>query len=229
VQHLLLHDGVGSFGRCCFVALSRMVQLSAISWRHVLEGLPQEQIFESACMPRAPMPKKRCSCSNFIWLLCVGTGRHFYLPLHSACLHTICCSLFDPLSRPPFLQADMAKSKNHTNHNQNFKAHRNGIKRPSLGTKISTKGVSFLSLSNPLLPTPSSQHRIHLYLYAMSNEQVHIFTVARHDFLSENPLRCIEFTRNRWTGKMEAGRQGGTLKQQCARVSRTEKASEREG
>ena len=36
----------------------------------------------------------------------------------------------------------MAKSKNHTNHNQNFKAHRNGIKRPRLGTKISTKGVS---------------------------------------------------------------------------------------
>ena len=36
----------------------------------------------------------------------------------------------------------MAKSKNHTNHNQNFKAHRNGIKRPTLGTKISTKGVS---------------------------------------------------------------------------------------
>ena len=36
----------------------------------------------------------------------------------------------------------MAKSKNHTNHNQNFKAHRNGITRPTLGTKISTKGVS---------------------------------------------------------------------------------------
>lgn len=39
----------------------------------------------------------------------------------------------------------MAKSKNHTNHNQNYKAHRNGIKRPKFGTKVSTKGVSFLS------------------------------------------------------------------------------------
>ena len=36
----------------------------------------------------------------------------------------------------------MAKSKNHTNHNQNRKAHRNGIKRAKTGTKISTKGVS---------------------------------------------------------------------------------------
>ena len=33
----------------------------------------------------------------------------------------------------------MAKSKNHTAHNQNFKAHRNGIKRAKTGTKISTK------------------------------------------------------------------------------------------
>eukprot|EP00286_Rhodomonas_abbreviata_P006789 CAMPEP_0181326840 /NCGR_PEP_ID=MMETSP1101-20121128/21739_1 /TAXON_ID=46948 /ORGANISM="Rhodomonas abbreviata, Strain Caron Lab Isolate" /LENGTH=73 /DNA_ID=CAMNT_0023435373 /DNA_START=46 /DNA_END=267 /DNA_ORIENTATION=+ len=35
----------------------------------------------------------------------------------------------------------MAKSKNHTNHNQNYKAHRNGIKRPKFGTKVSTKGM----------------------------------------------------------------------------------------
>jgi large subunit ribosomal protein L29e len=48
---------------------------------------------------------------------------------------------------------EMAKSKNHTNHNQNFKAHRNGIKRPRLGTKISTKGVSS--------PTPAPP-RVHL-------------------------------------------------------------------
>ncbi|KIY72962.1 hypothetical protein CYLTODRAFT_449430 [Cylindrobasidium torrendii FP15055 ss-10] len=35
----------------------------------------------------------------------------------------------------------MAKSKNHTNHNQNKKAHRNGIKRPSAGRTTSMKGV----------------------------------------------------------------------------------------
>jgi hypothetical protein len=45
----------------------------------------------------------------------------------------------------------MAKSKNHTNHNQNFKAHRNGIQRPTLGTKISTKGVSYFPPSCPIL------------------------------------------------------------------------------
>ena len=36
----------------------------------------------------------------------------------------------------------MAKSKNHTNHNQNRKAHRNGIKKPKKNRYNSTKGVS---------------------------------------------------------------------------------------
>ncbi|CBZ51150.1 ribosomal protein RPL29 [Toxoplasma gondii TgCatPRC2] len=35
----------------------------------------------------------------------------------------------------------MAKSKNHTNHNQNKKAHRNGIKKPQRKRKMSTKGM----------------------------------------------------------------------------------------
>lgn len=35
----------------------------------------------------------------------------------------------------------MAKSKNHTNHNQNKKAHRNGIKKVKVGRKMSMKGV----------------------------------------------------------------------------------------
>ncbi|EPQ59372.1 hypothetical protein GLOTRDRAFT_109653 [Gloeophyllum trabeum ATCC 11539] len=35
----------------------------------------------------------------------------------------------------------MAKSKNHTNHNQNKKAHRNGIKKPKTNRTRSLKGV----------------------------------------------------------------------------------------
>merc|ERR1712205_61922 len=35
----------------------------------------------------------------------------------------------------------MAKSKNHTNHNQNRKAHRNGIKKPKEYKYKSTKGM----------------------------------------------------------------------------------------
>ena len=54
----------------------------------------------------------------------------------------------------------MAKSKNHTNHNQNFKAHRNGIKRPRLGTKISTKGVSSRFLTRTTLLLPHGQQDI---------------------------------------------------------------------
>ncbi|CAO1613213.1 unnamed protein product [Sympodiomycopsis kandeliae] len=35
----------------------------------------------------------------------------------------------------------MAKSKNHTNHNQSRKAHRNGIKKPKSNRYPSLKGV----------------------------------------------------------------------------------------
>lgn len=36
----------------------------------------------------------------------------------------------------------MAKSKNHTNHNQNKKAHRNGIKKVKSGQDMNMKGVT---------------------------------------------------------------------------------------
>ncbi|KAG8710422.1 60S ribosomal protein L29 [Ceratobasidium sp. 394] len=41
----------------------------------------------------------------------------------------------------PFPSGSMAKSKNHTNHNQNKKAHRNGIKKPKTHFAGSMKGV----------------------------------------------------------------------------------------
>ncbi|XP_033250750.1 60S ribosomal protein L29-like [Drosophila miranda] len=42
----------------------------------------------------------------------------------------------------------MAKSKNHTNHNQNKKAHRNGIKRPMRKSHESTMGMDVKFLIN---------------------------------------------------------------------------------
>uniref|UniRef100_A0A1I7XRM5 60S ribosomal protein L29 n=1 Tax=Heterorhabditis bacteriophora TaxID=37862 RepID=A0A1I7XRM5_HETBA len=42
----------------------------------------------------------------------------------------------------------MAKSKNHTNHNQNRKAHRNGIKKPKKQRFMSMKGVDPKFLKN---------------------------------------------------------------------------------
>ena len=46
----------------------------------------------------------------------------------------------------------MAKSKNHTNHNQGYKNHRNGIKRPLRNKHQSLKGVNYFKLiSNPKL------------------------------------------------------------------------------
>ncbi|KAF4519977.1 hypothetical protein B566_EDAN005477 [Ephemera danica] len=42
----------------------------------------------------------------------------------------------------------MAKSKNHTNHNQNRKAHRNGIQKPKRYRHESTRGVDSKFLKN---------------------------------------------------------------------------------
>nr|ACV20957.1 large subunit ribosomal protein 29 [Diplogasteroides magnus] len=42
----------------------------------------------------------------------------------------------------------MAKSKNHTSHNQNRKDHRNGIKRPKKQRYMSMKGVDPKFLKN---------------------------------------------------------------------------------
>uniref|UniRef100_A0A674N5G7 60S ribosomal protein L29 n=2 Tax=Takifugu rubripes TaxID=31033 RepID=A0A674N5G7_TAKRU len=44
--------------------------------------------------------------------------------------------------------AEMAKSKNHTSHNQSRKAHRNGIKRPKSNRYESLKGVDSKFLRN---------------------------------------------------------------------------------
>ncbi|OXU29746.1 60S ribosomal protein L29 [Nasonia vitripennis] len=42
----------------------------------------------------------------------------------------------------------MAKSKNHTNHNQSRKAHRNGIKKPKRNLHESTLGMDLKFLRN---------------------------------------------------------------------------------
>ncbi|XP_009789604.1 PREDICTED: 60S ribosomal protein L29-1-like [Nicotiana attenuata] len=42
----------------------------------------------------------------------------------------------------------MAKSKNHTAHNQSYKAHRNGIKKPRKHRHSSTKGMDPKFLRN---------------------------------------------------------------------------------
>ncbi|KAG1842183.1 ribosomal L29e protein family-domain-containing protein [Suillus subalutaceus] len=44
----------------------------------------------------------------------------------------------------------MAKSKNHTNHNQNRKAHRNGIRRPQTNKSRSLRGVDAKFRKNSL-------------------------------------------------------------------------------
>lgn len=64
----------------------------------------------------------------------------------------------------------MAKSKNHTNHNQNRKAHRNGIKRPKVKRHESTLGVSIIN-ENPFRTdysmNRSSDSLIHVLAFQM--------------------------------------------------------------
>ncbi|KAI4344804.1 hypothetical protein L6164_011993 [Bauhinia variegata] len=50
-------------------------------------------------------------------------------------------------SASPLLQ-EMAKSKNHTAHNQSYKAHKNGIKKPRRHRHTSTKGMDPKFLRN---------------------------------------------------------------------------------
>ncbi|KAI3716722.1 hypothetical protein L1987_67796 [Smallanthus sonchifolius] len=47
-----------------------------------------------------------------------------------------------------FVKEEMAKSKNHTAHNQSYKAHRNGIKKPRKHRHTSTKGMDPKFLRN---------------------------------------------------------------------------------
>ncbi|WRX20647.1 Large ribosomal subunit protein eL29 - like 1, partial [Theobroma cacao] len=46
------------------------------------------------------------------------------------------------------LASEMAKSKNHTAHNQSYKAHKNGIKKPKRHRHTSTKGMDPKFLRN---------------------------------------------------------------------------------
>ncbi|TVU21242.1 hypothetical protein EJB05_30867, partial [Eragrostis curvula] len=53
------------------------------------------------------------------------------------------------LSSPRFGSlGEMAKSKNHTAHNQSYKAHKNGIKKPKRNRQTSTKGMDPKFLRN---------------------------------------------------------------------------------
>jgi large subunit ribosomal protein L29e len=101
------------------------VRSSAAAWRHPTGGLAHR------------------SCVSLLGVaLCVGT-RHLALfwPVGGKSLTAL------PLS---LLQVVMAKSTNHTAHNQSYKNHRNGIKKPMAlgkGQSRTLKGVRSRRLS----------------------------------------------------------------------------------
>lgn len=79
----------------------------------------------------------------------------------------------------------MAKSKNHTNHNQNRKAHRNGIKRPMRKRHESTLGVSSASNVN-------KQCQYLMFVFFSSNFQMDVKFLTNQRFARKNNLSRAE-------------------------------------
>ncbi|CAI7739130.1 unnamed protein product [Closterium sp. NIES-54] len=63
------------------------------------------------------------------------------LSQHSAFTVPVLSPRLRPDPRSPFSEAAMAKSKNHTAHNQTYKQHKNGIKKPKKHRYSSTLGM----------------------------------------------------------------------------------------
>lgn len=59
----------------------------------------------------------------------------------------------------------MAKSKNHTNHNNTYKNHRNGIKKPKVHRKRSSKGVYQKFLKNQKFVVQGNRKVVEKALY----------------------------------------------------------------
>ncbi|KAI4338551.1 hypothetical protein MLD38_023596 [Melastoma candidum] len=57
-------------------------------------------------------------------------------------------SAVSPRGERSLIGVGMAKSKNHTAHNQSYKAHKNGIKKPRRHRHTSTKGMDPKFLRN---------------------------------------------------------------------------------
>ncbi|GJM88339.1 hypothetical protein PR202_ga04390 [Eleusine coracana subsp. coracana] len=82
----------------------------------------------------------------------------------------------------------MAKSKNHTAHNQSYKAHKNGIKKPKRNRQTSTKGVYALSFSQ-------------------QNPQIHFLNISLPAHIMDPKfLRNLRYSRkhNKKSGEAEA-------------------------
>ncbi|XP_011641705.1 60S ribosomal protein L29-1 [Pogonomyrmex barbatus] len=72
----------------------------------------------------------------------------------------------------------MAKSKNHTNHNQNRKAHRNGIKKPKRYRHESTLGMDLKFLRNQRF---AKKHNLKPKAQKARTEQRKTLRAARQD------------------------------------------------
>ncbi|URD81491.1 60S ribosomal protein, partial [Musa troglodytarum] len=89
--------------------------------------------------------RRRTKSRSSPFFLCVGAALSGFTQSHGIfSLKFGSGKFFFPL----FLDSEMAKSKNHTAHNQSYKAHKNGIKKPRKHRHTSTKGMDPKFLRN---------------------------------------------------------------------------------
>ncbi|THU70303.1 hypothetical protein C4D60_Mb08t23580 [Musa balbisiana] len=74
--------------------------------------------------------------------------RTSHSPIHVALFALAGVTAVTPLRDAFGSEPEMAKSKNHTAHNQSYKAHKNGIKKPRKHRHTSTKGMDPKFLRN---------------------------------------------------------------------------------
>ncbi|CAD6238707.1 unnamed protein product [Miscanthus lutarioriparius] len=91
----------------------------------------------------------------------------------------------------------MAKSKNHTAHNQSYKAHKNGIKKPKRHRQTSTKGNTTI-----LLPIFHLHQQLEMHIgFCSSTDQLSTYLQMDPKF-----LRNLRYSRkgNKKSGEAEA-------------------------
>lgn len=79
----------------------------------------------------------------------------------------------------------MAKSKNHTNHNQGHKNHRNGIKKPRVHKHASMAGVRFNFQSEFAVDLPNLIRFLHQLCFQMDKK----FLLNQKYAKMNNPLK----------------------------------------
>lgn len=145
------------------VPLGRTLSVAAVSRHALASGWPASPFNISPVSRSPPVVYALLTLLSLTCPLCLFLRPPPVLPCrfgsrrlapHRAPTRTAVRRSSSGWSVAPLCSVAMAKSKNHTAHNQSYKAHRNGIKRPSRNYHPSRKGVRVVAQACPLLRMP---------------------------------------------------------------------------